>query len=91
MHTTIDLLRNGYQVYFMPDVSPTNNQAAHDSAITRMVTAGAIPQTWVSVATDLVGDWNSELGRKLMPVMQAHLRGATIGQMKDPTPDGKGF
>jgi len=91
MHTSLDLLRNGYNVFFLPDVSPTNNPQAHESAVTRLVAAGAIPQTWVSVSTDLIGDWNSDLGKKLMPVMQAHLKGATVGKTDDQTPDGKGF
>jgi nicotinamidase-related amidase len=91
LHTSLDLLRNGYNVFFLPDVSPTNNPLAHEAAVERLTAAGAVPITWVTAATDLVGDWNSPHGKQLMPVMQARLRPATVGTPTDPTPDGKGF
>jgi nicotinamidase-related amidase len=91
LHTSLDLLRNGYNVFVLTDVSPTNNPAAYEAALTRLVQAGAVPMTWVSVGTDLVGDWNTPAGQGLMPVMQAHLAGSTVGETNDTTPDGKGF
>jgi len=91
LHTTLDLLRNGYNVYVVTDVSPTNTALAHEAAMNRMTQAGAVPVGWIGAATDLIGDWNSPAGRAVMPLMQQHLAASTIGTPVDTTPDGKGF
>ncbi len=91
LHTSLDLLRNGYRVYVLTDVSPTNNPRAYEAAFTRLVQAGAVPLTWVTLATDLVGDWNSPAGERLMPVVARRLAGATVGKAIDTTPDGYGI
>ena len=91
LHTTLDLLRNGYNVYVVTDVSPTNSPLAHEAALNRMTRAGAVPVGWIGVATDLIGDWGSPAGRAVMPLMQQHLAASTIGTPVDTTPDGKGF
>jgi nicotinamidase-related amidase len=43
LHTSLDLLRNGYNVYVAVDASGTNSKAAEDAAIERLVLAGAVP------------------------------------------------
>jgi hypothetical protein len=90
LHTTLDLLRNGYNVYVMIDVSSTNNKLAEDAALQRLVQAGAVLTTWIATATELVKDWNSEAGNKLTQfVMLPHLAGSTVGEPKDPSADLK--
>jgi nicotinamidase-related amidase len=91
LHTTLDLIRAGYNVYVLTDVSPTNNPFAQAAAETRMTQAGAVPMTWITLATDLVGDWNSPYGQELMPVMGQHLAPSTVGERNDTTPDGLGL
>jgi hypothetical protein len=91
MHTSLDLLRAGYNVFVLIDVSPTNSPIAYNASIMRLQTAGAIPTSWVTMATDLVGDWNSANGAKLRPILISHLAPSTIGQPIDVTPDGFGF
>ncbi|MDX1674639.1 MAG: isochorismatase family protein [Longimicrobiales bacterium] len=91
LHTSLDLLRNGYRVYVLTDVSPTNNPKAYEAAFTRLVQAGAVPLTWVTLATDLVGDWDSPAGRRLMPAMAQYLAASTVGTPIDTTPDGHGI
>lgn len=91
LHTSLDLLRNGYNVFVLTDVSPTNNPRAYEAAFTRLVQAGAVPLTWVTLATDLVGDWNSAAGQRLMPVVSQHLAAATVGTPIDTSPDGHGI
>jgi hypothetical protein len=85
LHTTLDLLRAGYNVFVVLDVSSTNNKLAEDAAVTRLVRAGAVPTSWIAVATELVKDWNSPQGQQLMPVIQAHLAGSTVGTPVDPS------
>jgi hypothetical protein len=85
LHTTLDLLRAGYNVFVVLDVSSTNNKLAEDAAVTRLVRAGAVPTSWIAVATELVKDWNSPQGQQLMPVIQAHLAASTVGTPVDPS------
>jgi nicotinamidase-related amidase len=90
LHTTLDLVRNGYNVYVMIDVSGTNNKLAEDAALQRMAKAGAVLTTWIATATELVKDWNSEAGNKLTQfVMLPHLAASTVGEPKDPSADLK--
>lgn len=91
LHTTLDLLRNGYNVYVVTDVSPTNSAMAHEAALNRMTRAGAVPVGWIGVATDLIGDWSSPAGKAVMPIMQQHLAASTVGTPVDTTPDRRGF
>ncbi len=91
LHTSLDLLREGYNVFVLTDVSPTNSPIAQAAAEARLAQAGAVPTTWIQLATDLVGDWNSPLGQELMPVMGQHLAPSTMGERSDTTPDGLGL
>lgn len=55
---TIDLLAEGYEVYPVVDAVGGTSREAHDTAIERVVQAGAQPITWVSLACELQRDWN---------------------------------
>lgn len=91
LHTTLDLLRDGYNVYVVVDVSGSNNKVAEDMAIQRMRDAGAVPVTWLNIATDLAGDFASPVGPDLMKLIQAHWPASTVGPVDDSTPDGHGM
>ena len=43
LHTSLDLLRDGYDVFVVVDVSSTNSKLAEDAAIMRLIQAGAVP------------------------------------------------
>jgi nicotinamidase-related amidase len=90
LHTTLDLLRNGYNVFVMVDVSSTNNKLAEDAALQRMMKAGAVLTTWIAASTELVKDWNSPDGQKLTQlVMMPHMAPSTVGTPQDPSADMK--
>jgi nicotinamidase-related amidase len=89
LHTTLDLLRAGYDVHVVADVSSTNNRLAEEAALRRLHAAGAVVTTWIAVGTELVKDWNSPEGQRLMGVLQAHLAASTVGQAEDPSADMK--
>jgi nicotinamidase-related amidase len=87
LHTTLDLIRNGYHVFVMIDVSSTNNKLAEDAALQRMVKAGAVLTTWIATSTELVKDWNSPDGQKLTQlVMMPHMAASTVGTPKTQVP-----
>lgn len=88
LHTSLDLIRNGYNVFVLVDVSSTNNKLAEDAALQRLLQAGAVLTTWIAMSTELVKDWNSPDGRKLTDmVIMPHMAASTVGEPGDPSAD----
>ena len=54
---TLDMLREGYDVYPVIDAIGGISKTSHDSAITRMVQAGAQPVTAISFGSELMRNW----------------------------------
>lgn len=91
LHTSLDLLRAGYNVYVVVDVSGTNSKIAEDIAVTRLIQAGAVPVTWLNILTELGGDFAGPYGKGMMEIIQKHWPASTIGPVDDTTPDGAGM
>lgn len=89
--TSLDLLRDGYKVYFVADVSGTNSKLAEDMAVARLRDAGAVPVTWLNVATEIAEDFNTPAGKQVMGLIQQHWPASTVGPVDDLTPDGRGM
>jgi nicotinamidase-related amidase len=66
LHTSLDLIRNGYNVYVVVDASSTNSKLAEDAAIQRLILAGAIPVGWLNALTDLGKDFAGPYGKGMM-------------------------
>ncbi len=54
---TLDALREGYDVYPVADAVGGTSLEAHETALERMVQAGAKPTSWVQLACELQRDW----------------------------------
>lgn len=54
---TLDMIREGYEVYPVTDAIGGVSRVAHESAVQRMVRAGAQPITALSLASELQRDW----------------------------------
>ncbi len=92
LHTTLDLLRNGYKVYVITDVSGSNSPMAEADAIARMRDAGAVTTGWLSILTELGRDFGAPpYGEGMMRIIQTHWTASTIGVTSDSTPDGHGL
>ncbi len=91
LHTSLDLLRNGYNVFVVVDVSSTNSKLAEDSAIQRLIQAGAVPVSWLNALTELGADFAGPYGKGMMEIIQTHWPASTVGQVDDTTPDGHGM
>jgi Isochorismatase family len=91
LHTSLDLIRNGYSVYVVIDASSTNSKLAEDAAIQRLILAGAIPVGWLNALTDLGKDFAGPYGKGMMEIIQAHWPASTVGPVDDTTPDGRGM
>ena len=53
----IQALGEGYEVYIVTDASGDVSLEAHEMAVRRMVQAGAVPITWLVLASELQRDW----------------------------------
>lgn len=91
LHTSLDLIRAGYNVYVVVDASGTNSKLAEDAAIQRLILAGAIPVGWLNALTDLGKDFAGPNGKGMMQIIQAHWPASTVGAVDDTTPDGRGM
>lgn len=69
---TIDALRDGYQVYVVADAIGGVSRVAHDSAMQRMIQAGAIPITVLGLACELQRDWGRPQADRLRGIMREY-------------------
>ncbi len=66
---TLDMLRDGFEVFPVIDAIGGISKASHDSAVMRMVQAGAQPVTAISFGCELMRNWarpNSDEFRKVL-------------------------
>jgi len=69
---THDALRAGYQVYVVVDAIGGTSRVAHESAMQRMVQAGAIPISVLTLACELQRDWGRPGAERLRVVMREY-------------------
>lgn len=91
LHTALDLLRAGYNVQVVVDVSGSNSRLAEDMAIQRLAAAGAVNAGWLNTLTELGADFAGPFGRGMMGIIQQHWPASTVGEVHDTTPDGHGM
>jgi nicotinamidase-related amidase len=69
---TLDALREGYKVFVVADAIGGVSKIAHDSAMQRMVQAGATPITVLGLACELQRDWGRTDANKLRAIMREY-------------------
>ena len=74
---TLDALRDGYEVYFVADAIGGVSRVAHESAVQRMIQAGATPISVLGLACELQRDWGRPGADRLRGVMREY-----FGKMK---------
>lgn len=57
IETAFGALRLGYEVGLVADATAGETRETHELAIQRMVQAGVVPLSWLSLATELQMDW----------------------------------
>jgi nicotinamidase-related amidase len=69
----IHALGEGYEVYIVTDASGGTSIEAHEMAIHRMIQAGAVPITWIVLASELQRDWaRTKTGPALAQMLVEH-------------------
>jgi nicotinamidase-related amidase len=69
---TLDALREGYQVYVVVDAIGGVSRVAHESAMQRMIQAGAIPISVLALACELQRDWGRQDSNRLRVIMREY-------------------
>jgi nicotinamidase-related amidase len=69
---TLDALREGYEVHVVVDAIGGVSRVAHESAMQRMVQAGATPITVLGLACELQRDWGRPDANRLRAVMREY-------------------
>lgn len=69
---TLDALREGYEVYVVTDAIGGVSRIAHESAMQRMIQAGATPITVLGLACELQRDWGRPEANRLRAVMREY-------------------
>jgi hypothetical protein len=67
---TLDLLANGYEPYVVVDISGSDSTLVETAAMMRMTQAGAVMVSWASIASELMGDWQTPEGPKVGALYQ---------------------
>ncbi len=69
---TLDALRAGYEVYFVADAIGGVSRVAHESAVQRMIQAGATPISVLGLACELQRDWGRPEANRLRAIMREY-------------------
>jgi nicotinamidase-related amidase len=69
---TLDALREGYQVYVVADAIGGVSRGAHESAMQRMIQAGAVPISVLALACELQRDWGRPDADRLRAIMREY-------------------
>ncbi len=72
LQTSLDLLRNGYEVYVVVDASGTDENLVEQAAMMRLTQAGAVMVSWVSIASEIMEDWQAPEGPAVGKLYQDH-------------------
>ena len=73
--TSLDMMRDGYEVRIVTDISGSDSQSAHDSALMRLRDAGAVTTSWITVGAELLDSWDSDEGAAVTQIYGTHLNG----------------
>jgi nicotinamidase-related amidase len=72
--TVLTAIDRGYEVYVVVDASAATTKETHDTAVMRLVQAGAIPVNWLAVGSELLGGWtNGQIAPAFGEVIFEHL------------------
>jgi nicotinamidase-related amidase len=69
---TLDALRANYEVYVVADAIGGVSRVAHESAMQRMIQAGAIPISVLGLACELQRDWGRPEADTLRAIMREY-------------------
>lgn len=72
MYPALHLMREGYEVYAVSDISGGTSNDAHERGMQRLIQAGSVPVTWEAVMAE-VGRYPGYDIQRFVGIMQDHL------------------
>ena len=72
--SSVQALKDGYDVLYVTDAVGGRSQAAHRTAIERLAHAGAVPTTALAVTTEMFRDWAGPLADSARDVIYWYFR-----------------
>lgn len=88
LQTSLDVLKAGYEVYIVVDVSGSDTALSETAAMMRLTQAGAVMTNWVSLASELLDDWANAEGPQIGELYQKYSSWGETGDEKDQTTNG---
>ena len=76
-YTALDAIKAGYEVYILVDVMGDATNMAHNTAIQRMIQAGAIPFTWEGAGAEMLRSYTNP-----KTMQDDQIKGGFVGIMK---------
>lgn len=74
MLTALTAIERGYEVHVVVDASASTTKETHDTAVLRLVQAGAIPNNWFAVGSELQRSWTKlDTAPGLASVIDEHI------------------
>lgn len=73
-YPTLDAIKDGYEVYPVVDAIGGVTKETHETALQRMIQAGAQPVTALALACEMQRDWARGHGHELRTIMQEYFR-----------------
>jgi nicotinamidase-related amidase len=73
-YPVVEALGAGYDVCFVADAVGGRSKVEHDTAISRMTHAGAVPNTTFAMTTEWFRDWNSPLALRFKEVVVPYIQ-----------------
>jgi nicotinamidase-related amidase len=73
-YPALDAIKDGYEVYPVIDAIGGITKETHETAVQRMIQAGAIPVTSLALACEMQRDWGRGHGHALRTIMQEYFR-----------------
>ncbi|MCK0167264.1 isochorismatase family protein [Jannaschia sp. S6380] len=85
--TSLDLLRDGYDVRVITDISGSDSASAEQAALMRLRDAGAMTTSWITIGSELIEDWQTPEGEAVTMIYGKHMNGPSTstagGTMND--------
>ena len=77
--TSLDMLRDGYDVRVIRDISGSDSVHAEEAALTRLRDAGAVTTSWITFGSELIQDWHTPEGEAMTQIYGRHINGPNTG------------
>lgn len=79
LHTSLGMLRDGYDVRVITDISGADSEQAELAALFRLRDAGAVTTNWISMTSELIDVWESPEGEAVTQIYARHINGPNTG------------